>query len=264
VDIARRCSGPASADWRIWLLAGIAAVGAGGLVISQPLTQSLAYHGFADGRTLFGIPNALNVISNLPFTCFGLLGLIMLRAGNGIDMPPALRRAYQIVSVGVFVTGFGSAYYHWAPGNATLLWDRLPMSVAFMGLFAAVLGERVSLRAAALGLWPLVGFGLASVLYWHSFDDLRPYVLTQFYPLLAIPLMIALFPPMYTRAADFFGALGLYVVAKLLEEMDAPVYALTGGIVSGHTLKHLAAAGGAWWVLRMLRLRSPIASAPLQ
>lgn len=257
---SRHTSGPAIADWRIWLLIALAVASAAALLIIRPMSQPLAYHGFADTRPFLGIPNALNVLSNLPFACFGLLGLIMLRPAGAFSLPQTLRLAYLVVSAGVFVTGFGSAYYHWMPSNATLLWDRLPMSVAFMGLFAAVLGERVSLRAAALALWPLVGFGLASVVYWAWYDDLRPYVLTQFYPLATIPLMIALFPAMYTRGADFFGALGLYVVAKLLEEFDGKLYTLTGEMVSGHTLKHVAAAVGAWWVLRMLRQRQPIAS----
>ena len=34
------------------------------------------------------------------------------------------------------------------------------------------------------------------------------------------------------------------------------IYAL-GGIVSGHTLKHLLAAASVWWLLRMLQLRVP-------
>lgn len=258
MDTTRRSPTGHVATWPVWLLVALAIAAAAGLTLTSPVPQAQTYHGFIDGRTLAGIHNALNVLSNLPFTCFGLLGLIMLRGAGGIDLPLPLRRAYQVVSAGVFLTGFGSTYYHWAPSDATLLWDRLPMSVAFMGLFAAVLGERVSLRAAAIALWPLVAFGVASVLYWYRYDDLRPYILTQFYPLLAIPLMIALLPAMYTRGADFFVALGLYVVAKLLEGADGAIFMATAGIVSGHTLKHLAAAVGAWWVLRMLRLRRPI------
>jgi hypothetical protein len=258
VDTARRS--PAhrrTAGWPIWLLVALGAAAAVGLAFTPAIRQPQAYHHFVDVRTLLAIPNAFNVLSNLPFACAGLIGLILLREGGGIELPLPLRRAYQVVAAGVFLTGFGSAYYHWAPSDATLLWDRLPMSMAFMGLLAAVLGERVGLRAAALWLWPFVAFGIASVLYWHWSDDLRLYVLTQFYPLLTIPLMIALLPAMYTRGGDFFAALGLYVVAKLLEEADGAIFKLTAGIVSGHTLKHLAAAAGAWWVLRMLLLRRP-------
>jgi hypothetical protein len=255
-----RASSYLRADWRLLLLLGIAIAAVIGLSLAKPIWQPPAYHAFADARTFLGIPNALNVLSNLPFTVVGLVGIFLLRPGGRLAMPSPLQTAYLVVSTGVFFTGFGSAYYHWTPTNGTLLWDRLPMAVAFMGLFAAVLGERVGLKIARRLLWPLVAFGLASVLYWHWKDDLRLYVLTQFYPLLTIPILVALFPPMYTRGADFFGALGLYVVAKVLEEADVAIFKLTAGVVSGHTLKHLAAALGAWWVLRMLCLRRPIAT----
>lgn len=47
---------------------------------------------------------------------------------------------------------------------------------------------------------------------------------------------------------------GLYVLAKALEALDRPIFEL-GHIVSGHTLKHLAAAGAGYWILRMLLMR---------
>src|SRR5205807_2201967 len=128
-----------------------------------------------------------------------------------------------------------------------------------------VIGERIDRRAGIL-LLPLVAAGAGSVLYWHWTEgqgrgDLRPYVLTQFYPLLAIPLMLLLFPAPYTRSGELFAALGWYVVAKACEELDGPIFAL-GHALSGPTLKYLAAGAGAWQVLHMLGHRRPLAPAP--
>jgi hypothetical protein len=136
------------------------------------------------------------------------------------------------------------------------------MSVAFMGVFAAMIGERVGRRAGAISLAPLVLAGVGSVLWWHATElrgtgDLRPYGFVQFFPLLAIPLLIALFAPSWTRGRDLLVAAGFYGLAKLLEALDGPVYDLTG-VVSGHTLKHLAASLAPVVILRMLRRRTPI------
>lgn len=237
-----------------------------------PLPQDTAYHAFADGRTLLGVPNALNVLSNAPFVAVGVFGLwfVLGRRSLRPDGPfatPAERWPYVLFFLGVGLTGFGSAYYHLEPTNERLLWDRLPMAVAFMSLFAAVLAERVN-RKLGLTLLPvLVAAGLASVLYWHATEqrgrgDLRFYYFVQFYPLLALPLLLLLFPPRYTRTLDLFLALGWYVVAKYCEHpLDAPIFDRTHW-VSGHTLKHLAAALAAAQILWMVRARRLIAHEP--
>jgi hypothetical protein len=168
---------------------------------------------------------------------------------------------------GVLLTGFGSSYYHLAPDNDRLVWDRLPMTVAFMGLFASMIGERVGVRAGAWLLWPLVWLGVASVFNWHTGEqrdagDLRLYGFVQFYPLVAIPLLMYLFPARYTRSGDVLVALGWYLLAKVLEVgvIDHGIYG-AGQFVSGHTLKHLAAALGTFWLFRMVRYRRPVATA---
>ena len=60
--------------------------------------------------------------------------------------------------------------------------------------------------------------------------------------------MLAWFPSGQLCTRDVLLVLGWYVLAKVLERADAQVFAL-GGVVSGHTLKHIAAAAGAGWVL---------------
>lgn len=228
------------------------------MLLVPPLPQSPAYHLFRDVRTCLGVPNGYNVLSNAPFTIIGALGLLWLARHGRDRLAPALLPGYAIAFTGIFLTGFGSAWYHLAPDNATLFWDRLPMAFAFMGLYAAVIGERVSLPAAAVLALPLAMIGTASVVYWRGTDDLRFYALVQFFPVATIPLLLWLFPAMYTRGRDFLIAIGLYIVAMVLEKVDGQIFA-AGEIVSGHTLKHLLAAAGAYTVYRMLTRRELLA-----
>jgi hypothetical protein len=256
---------------RAWGFLSLGIVGLGGVFCLPPIPQVQSYHAFADARTLLGVPNFLNVASNLPFVVVGMLGLWLLLRHDAIgpDGPvreQAERWPLMVLFAGVFLTGFGSSYYHLAPDNDRLVWDRLPMTVAFMGFFASLLGERISMRAGTWLLWPLVWLGIASVVQWHLSEqrgagDLRLYGFVQFYPLVTIPLLLYLFPARYTRGGDVLVALGWYLLAKMLEVgvIDHGLFA-TGQLVSGHTLKHLAAAMGAYWLFRMVRFRRPIAA----
>src|SRR5512147_1689839 len=226
--------------------------------------QNPAYHRFADDRTLLGIPHALDVLSNAGFLLAGLLGLAALRRKEAF-LEREERLAWLVLFGGVLLTSAGSAWYHLDPTNPTLVWDRLPMTLGFMGLLAALVGERVSVEAGVWLLTPLVFLGLASVAYWSWTEslgdgDLRPYYLVQFYPLVAILLLLALYPPRYTRSADLLVGLGWYLAAKVAESYDGAIYRALG-LVSGHTLKHLLATAGAAWLARMLLLREPVAAA---
>jgi hypothetical protein len=241
-------------------LAGIAAI-----CLAPRIPQDPAYHNFSDSRVLLAIPNCLNVLSNVPFFFVGVFGLKFLlggesRVAEGRFQNETEKWPYVVFFAGVTLTSAGSAYYHWGPSNDRLLWDRLPMAFAFMGILSACIVERVSRKAGLILLAPLVAFGAGSVVYWHVSEmngagDLRPYVLAQFLPLVVIPLMMLLFPSRYTRGGDLLAALGIYVVAKVLELLDRPIFDL-GGIVSGHSLKHLTAGFSTYWILRMLRLRT--------
>ena len=214
---------------------------------AEPIAQDLAYHRFADTRAWWGLPNAADVLSNLFFVVVGVAGLVWLARHAG-----ARRWMWVMFFVGVTLTGFGSGWYHLQPGNETLVWDRLPMAVAFMAFLAALIADRVSDRGGAWLFGPLLVLGVGSVVYWHYTDDLRPYALVQFGPLLVMPLLLARYPARQLRTSDVLLVLGWYVLAKVLERADARVFALDGGVVSGHTLKHIAAAAGCGWVLRAL------------
>ena len=252
------------------IILGAITVAAGIAVALLPrIAQPPDYHNFADQRTLLGVPNFFNVISNVPFLLVGVWGLMLVLGRRPSDRQPFItpveRWPYVVFATGVALTCFGSAYYHLAPDNARLVWDRLPMTLAFMSLLSALLMERVNLRAGLVALGPLLVVGLASVMQWYASEqrgagDMRLYLMVQFYTLVLILLVLGLFPARYTRGADLVVAMGFYVLAKILELLDRPIFDL-GHVVSGHTLKHLAAALGAYWIFRMLARRRPVASA---
>jgi len=188
-----------------------------------PIRQDPAYHGFADRRTIIGVTNFWNVVSNLPFLVVALWG-----------WRGAATAERRIFLIGVAGVTFGSGWYHAHPDNATLFWDRLPMTVAFMALFAEVIGKRVSSRTGRRLLIPLLVFGVASVIYWRYTDDLRFYVLVQFFPLLALLLLLD------GRRDPLLSLIGLYAFAKLLEWQDHAIAAVVS--TGGHPWKHLAAS----------------------
>ena len=57
------------------MLLGLMVVSLATLPLLPPIAQDPTYHQFADQRTLLGIPNFWNVVSNLPFVLVGAMGL---------------------------------------------------------------------------------------------------------------------------------------------------------------------------------------------
>jgi len=239
-------------SWRYVLLIVLVFVSLGSLLALEPISQDVSYHAFADTRVFFGIHNCLDVVSNLPFLIIGFLGLRLCLGSKLGEMS----QAWALFFIGVGLVSAGSAYYHWNPNNDSLVWDRLAMTVGFMSLFAALLGEYLHQRVGKLLLWPLVLIGLASVVYWHWADDLRMYAWVQFFPLLVIPLLMLLFERTYTHNWLILLALGWYVLAKIAEFNDGPILDATAGAIGGHSLKHLLAAAGAYSLYLMLSRRN--------
>ena len=232
-------------------------------ILAPRIAQPLAYHNFADRRAWLGIANFGDVVSNAGFAIVGLWGLtILLGKPSRVQFVDSRERwPYLIVFAGMVLTAGGSSYYHLAPDNDRLVWDRLPMTIVFMALVAAMIIERISVPIG-LALLPLLLLaGIASVVEWHISEvngasDLRFYAALQAYAVLLL-LAILLLPPRYTRSSDLAIVVGFYVLAKITEAADRPIFAF-GQIVSGHTIKHLAAAAAGLWILRMLQKRRPV------
>ncbi|MHC5018983.1 MAG: ceramidase domain-containing protein [Planctomycetota bacterium] len=231
------------------------AVGAMGLLgvillwSNGPITQDPAYHAFADERTLLGTPNFWNVWTNLPFVLAGCLGLgWMARDRNNAR---GVRAPIAVFFVGMLLTGFGSAYYHWAPTTETLFWDRLPLTLAFMSLAALAVQDRLGDRAGRMALVPLLILGPGTILWWRLTGDLRWYAMVQFFPMLAIPVLLATCPGLRFRSGHWWAVAALYAGAKAAELGDHDVHLALG--FSGHAAKHLLAAGVPYVVWRMAR-----------
>jgi hypothetical protein len=249
---------------RARLLILLALVGTATLLVFSrpPIPQPLAYHDFADRRSWFGVPNFMDVLSNAPLGIVGLWGLFAVTRRRFAELVPtsAVRWSYIVFFLGLVLTGFGSGYYHLHPTNARLVWDRLPMTLAFMGILSALIAERISARGIGWVLAALVAAGVFSVWYWwrtelHGRGDLRPYILVQFGSLLALLAIFMLYRSRYQDGSYLLLAFALYGAAKLLEVFDPEVYRAVHA-VSGHTLKHFCAAGAGLCVALMLRHRT--------
>jgi hypothetical protein len=229
-------------------------------ILIPPIPQDPGYHLFADTRTLFGIPNAWNVLSNLPFLIVGLWGLDLTRRHR--ICAPALAPAYVVFFFGILLTAFGSGYYHLDPNNESLLPDRLPMTIGFAGLFSIVIGEFISVNTGRRLVLPMLVAGMASVIYWgiteaNGAGDLRPYALVQFLPMLLIIIVLVAYRRASALTPYFWLMMLCYVLAKIAEQFDTAIFA-AGEFVSGHTLKHLFASATPAVLLYALGKRSEV------
>lgn len=256
------------------LLGGFTGVAVLVTALLPRIPQPQGYHGFADERTLLGIPYALNVLSNVPFLVVGVIGLWWMwrsssyRSKTGLGGAPTSLRFRDprervpaaALFAGLVTTALGSAWYHLEPNNHTLVYDRLGMIPGFMAVLPLALAERVSAKWGARLTAPLVALGVASVVLWDWSEragagDLRFYGFLQGYAFLATAGVLLLTTPRYDRQMDWVYSIGCYGLAKVFELFDGAFYAATGHAVSGHSLKHVAAAVGGWFVLRMMQKR---------
>lgn len=223
--------------------------------------QSAEYHMFSDTRGLYGVPNFFDVASNGGLLAVGIVGLVLLifRPKVFVFEYSRERWPYGMFFAGVLLTGIGSSWYHLVPSNHTLLWDRFPMAIIFAAFLSITIMERISVTAGVISVFPCALIGISTVIYWYATEvngcgDLRPYAFMQFYPMVGIPLAMALMPRRYTGSGYLLLLIGIYGCAKLLEVYDTQVY-LHLRAVSGHTLKHAAAAIALIPLFAMLRFR---------
>jgi hypothetical protein len=233
------------------------------------IPQYDGYHAFADTRMVFSVPNAMDVLSNMAFGLTGLIGLGLalvsfgrrsrqvallelskLSEVSGVETTnrwQAKDIAYLVFTLSIFVTSFGSAFYHWAPDDGRLFWDRLPIAFACASLLAAVHIEAKNIRQISLAIvyvFTMLLLALISVLWWRHNGDLRLYLALQLLAILLIPLWQTIYPTASQTRIIFAIAVGLYVVAKIAESLDAVILTYTG-FISGHTIKHLLASAAA-------------------
>jgi hypothetical protein len=229
-------------------------------VLMPAMPQWPSYHNFADAREMLGVPNFLNVTSNAAFLVVGIIGLYVTLGERARFQFNVERWPYAVFFLGVLLTAAGSGYYHLAPDNARLFWDRLPMTIAFMGLISGQIVDRISIRAGIVLLVPMLLVGAGSVVYWRMTENagagnVMPYGILQGYSVAILLVITALMPSRYTLGNYLYWVFAWYVASKLLETFDRGVFVL-GHVVSGHTLKHLAAAVAGVPVILMLTRRT--------
>jgi hypothetical protein len=237
----------------------------GAALHNGPIAQLPDYHGFADQEVIGGIPHFHDVLSNLGFALVALWGWRRLAP---VSHHPALVSGwtgYRLFLIGLFLTAFGSAFYHLAPDNFRLIWDRLPIALACAGLLAGVWSD--THRQAGYGLAAALSLAaVASVAWWYFTEqagagDLRPYLLLQGLPIVLIPLWQWLYDRPKSERWCFGTALLLYAIAKFAELHDHDISAALG-VMTGHTLKHLLATAAAALIVGGLtrRVRAPLAA----
>lgn len=229
------------------------------MLFVNPIPQPEAFHQFADIRHLFSVVNFWNVISNTLFFLIGITALQKL-VNKKLVIVAEVKAACYSFFMGVLLVAFGSAYYHYQPNNFTLVWDRLPMTIAFMSLLSVALGEMLSVTAGRRGLIPFLGSGIFSIAYWQYGElqhhgDLRLYALVQFLPILLLLLLLLFGQRRFTTQWGYWALLAAYILAKLAEHFDAAIYTITGELMAGHLLKHLLSALGLWLFLLYLGKR---------
>jgi len=232
-------------------------------LIYSPIRQSRHFYDYADNRTLLGIQNFWNVISNLPFLWVGYKGLSLFTDRHSVVHEPAIASLYPFFFISMILTFFGSSYYHLTPNDFTLMLDRIPITFVFITLYCIVLSEYVSRDAGRWLFFPMMVYGLLSVIYWYNSTqitgrgDMAAYVLVQVIPIIHLPLILYLFVPRFSHRQYYLYALMAYVIAKWAESNDDEIYAILGGI-SGHTIKHVIAALGGYYVYLGFKRRTRI------
>ncbi len=225
------------------------------LVAQLGLHSNLGGNHFVDSRTWLSIPNAADVLSNLPFAIFGVWGLLLQANTRKASQPYVGRESFVLTLffVGLIFTAIGSMLYHLAPSDSTLLWDRAGMAFAFAGMLGVAASERVSSASGIwLGLATLLA-GAIALLVWSQTTDVLPWLTLQFGCMAMILVLAITRKHVKSLGVSLYAVVAWYALAKIFESNDHAIFEATGHWVSGHTLKHLAASLAARPVIRVLK-----------
>ncbi len=221
------------------------------IVWLAPIGQQAGYHDFADDRTIWGIANFFNVVSNAAFLIPGGAGLILC-----LRRPPARARwSWTAFFLGVSAVAVGSTYYHLAPDDGSLFWDRLPMTIGFTALLVAMLDDYVSDRAERYLLVPALALGVASLLYWTRSGDLSVYIWMQAMSLGTVIAVLSIHRDRGCEHLYLLAAVLAYGAAIICEQTDRALWEVLKHELAGHAIKHVLAAFGLYQIFRMLRDR---------
>jgi hypothetical protein len=249
----------------IFLISLVAVIVYSIFVFVPPIPQPLSYHNFADRRVIADIPYFGDVVSNILFILVGFSGLAFLIKQIGRSSANFINQREKFLWLSFFLSsiliGLGSGFYHLNPTNSTLVWDRLPMTLAFMALTTIMIEERINNGTLTLIIFLiLLLVGVFSVIYWNYTEqqgvgDLRAYGLVQFLPFVIIPFLIILFPPRYDNIGTIIKVFSLSLIARFGEHFDTAIYTFSQNFISGHTVKHIAFSGAVYVLLLHIKKR---------
>lgn len=228
------------------------------LYFLDPIAQDLAYHRFSDCRSFFGINHFMDVLSNFPFLVIGFMGIRL--AGKAYRKKTMIFFLMTFVLfVGVFLTGLGSAFYHYDPTNFTLIFDRLPMTLVFTPFFATIIYDYVDRRMGTFVFYSFMILGVYSIFYWYYTEiigvgDLRLYAFVQFFPIVVVPLILLFYNNGKQYTKQILLVFGAYTIAKLCEHFDVQIFEFLG-FISGHTVKHLFSALAVYFIFLIYQKR---------
>ena len=202
-------------------------------MITNKIPLPLEYHNFADQRSFLGIPNTMDVISNIAILIPAIYLLQVRKKKSTIS---------NLLILHLVLLSVASSYYHWNPSDETIFWDILMIAVTIM-LVTIIISD------TEYGII-LYGLGIMSILYWRYTGDLRLYILI----LIGVPLYIVF---KYHKNSELRNYLIVFVIANILlrltEHNDHLVYQITGNQISGHTLKHVFAGIMMMSVIKILQ-----------
>ena len=238
-------------SWREFILFALLIFSLTILLFIEPIPQDLRYHAFADTRTILGISNFYDVISNIPFAIVGLFGLchVYIQRNNKNTW------SWLILFLSIILVAVGSSYYHLNPNNQSLTWDRLPMAIGFMALFAIVVGDYIYSKLEQWLLLPMCVLGIFSVLYWNITDDLRIYAWVQFFSSGLLLIVIFLYKPNTYETKYLIFAFIFYALSKITEYFDHTIFSGTNDVISGHTIKHLLSGIATFYFYLLLKYK---------
>jgi hypothetical protein len=232
----------------IALLAVLAA--AGWAQASNPVPVDAASHRYADSRAWVGIPNALNVLVNVPLFWLAVWGWCATRAA---DWPRSMRVPWQWFHFSAMVSALTSAAYHAVPSDAFFVVSHVGQASGFMLLALGVLAARVDRRfgstavcVSVVATIALAGAGMLSGAP-PAAIDLRPLMLLEAIPVLLIVASASGWAGPLARPSNGIVVLGFYALAKLFEAADSAIFSASGWI-SGHSLMHLTLAAAVGWM----------------
>ena len=223
-----------------------------------PIPQPQEYHDFADDREFWSIPNTFDVMSNLVIIFPGIVGLAFVHERRGSsDIPVDETSIHITLFAGMILTFAGSVWFHLDPNDSTMLWDRLGMSVVIGSCISLIINDMLDRNLAAKIHIPILLASIISVIWWPVFDDLRIYFIVKHQPFIIFPILLLFGTRLYNKISGYYWGLSMFALATLFEFTDQLIFNLTG-FISGHTLKHISAGIGLWFLMVMVRDRQKI------